>query len=490
MAEYKAVSQMPDAADERRGSAWMSCAKVCSATCCCLIAFVLVMVFGVIGPTTASYYWDVVQIGIYGYGGAACRASSNGCQTAEGFPGLDTDSVMTYALEVKEMELLPSRLQNGEAYRGNELGNVRINSYVWPGFALGANETLHDKLRPIYDDLWGTGASTWSKDSIRSSARRYLRQVNNTFTVKDDIAKWVELELHKLTFGVELSKEQLDEFLSFQSVAPLMLILPEFTAPILHLVPAVTDFKATQQKLRDQYLGYIKECKLSLYCGVPAHLLPSLASAILDALTFAGGLSVPQGLTAVLALFYSDQSPAAQFSDMSKLSDEELEAFVFEAVRLYPPVIEFPWFDAASGRRKLMIEMKALRDTSVWGKDANDFRLRSLDTYHRYGGIAWVEPANGAKKQGNRWLVTNSSRGCPGQDLSMAMMVGFLQEWRALQEESGEWSVSEQPAGGITFTGPAFHTPPVAQPFVLTRRSATRAHGKDRKNFTADITFT
>jgi len=481
MTEYKPVLQEPSAEDEQKGSAWMCCTKACSATCCCFIAFVLVIVFGLIGPNTLSYFFAVAQTIIYGYGGAACRASRNDCQTAEGFPGWDTDSVMSYALQVEEMEQLPSHLQRGKAYRRNELGIVRVNSYVWPNFALVANETLHDELRPIYDALWGTGASTWNKDSIRNSASRYQRQANSRFALPGDAAKWVALELHKTTFGLELSREQLDEFLSFQSAALLMVALPEFMNPILPMVPAVAEFKAMRQKLTDEYLGYIKECKLSLYCEVPAHILPSLASALLDALTFAGGLSIPSGITAVLALFYAERSPATQFSDMSKLSDEELEAFVYEAVRLFPPVIEFPWIDASSGRRKLMIQMMALRDRSVWGEDANEFRLRSLDAYHNYSGVAWVEPANGAEKNGSRWLVTKSSRGCPGQDLSIAMIVGFLAEWRALQEESGEWSVSEQPAGGITFAGPDFFTPPVGIPFVL-----TQAHGKNRSDFMAD----
>lgn len=413
-----------------------------------------------------SYYIATAQIAIYGYGGAVCRASEDGCKTAIGFPGWDTDSTMSYEEAVRQMELLPSRLQSGEAYRNNELGNLRINSYVWPNIALGANESIHSRLRPIYDDLWGAGARTWSAESVRKSARTYLARVSNTFTVPEDVAKWVELELHNITLGMDLSEEQLGEIVDFQAAILPLMAMPEILNPILRAQSSITQLLDKRQQLIAEYSQAITNDRRGLFSDVSAEFRPVVASSLVDALTFAGGLSIPHALKTTLALVYSDQSPASHFKNISQMNDRDLEAFVYEALRLLTPVIEFPWIDAATNQRKLMIQMKSLRDVTIWGEDADKFSLRSLETYRKYSGIGWVEPANGLNRRGSRWVSMHDSRGCPGQDLSLAMIVAFMQEWRSMHHQ---WHVAEMPSGGITFAGSDYHTPPVASPFVLQR---------------------
>jgi hypothetical protein len=381
---------------------------------------------------------------------------------------------MSYADIVAQMELLPSRLQSGDAYRNNELGNLRLNNYVWPGIALGANESLHSQLRPIFDSVFGAqswsvlgdSAQTWSRESVRKSVEAYLKRAGDNFTFPDDVSRWVELELHRITFGIDLSEEQLQEFLDFQSSIKLPLVIPEVMNPILPMVPGIKALVDMRHKLIAIYSQCIADDDRGVFRIVPDALRPTLASALLDVMMFAGGLSVPHALTTAVALAYSDHSPAGSFKDLSKLSDEDLEAFVYEALRLFTPVVEFPWIDRSTGRRKLMIQMKALRDTSVWGEEPHNFHVRPLGVYRKYSGVGWAEPANGRQKHYNRWTSTHSSRGCPGQDLSLVMITEFLQVWRRMQ---GEWHVAKAPSGGITFTDKAYHTPPTSRPFTLTR---------------------
>ena len=395
--------------------------KGCCGCCAGLAVFFLVimlLLFIALGPAGFTYYVAVVRIAVYGYGGAACMASDDNCRTAHGFPGIDTDSTVTwYDEQVRLMEQLPSRLESGEAYRGNELGNVRINDYIWPKIALGSNESVHSRLRPVYDALWGFEANTWSKHSVRKSARAFIAQVNSTFTVPNDVSKWVELELHKISLGYDLTSQQLERFLDFQGNAPLMIALPEIFNPVLSILPNVQEFISTRRQLIQEYADIMAGDKRGLFDNISSSFRPTMASALLDSLTFAGGLSIPHALTSVFALMYSDQSPAGKAQDAASLSDEEVERFVFEAVRLFTPVIEFPWMDASNQRRKLMIQMKALRDPAVWGENANEFLLRDLDQYLNYSGIGWVEPANGPRREGYRWVSTPRSRGCPGQDM-------------------------------------------------------------------------
>ena len=156
----------------------------------------------------------------------------------------------------------------------------------------------------------------------------------------------VELELHKISLDWSLSAEQLERFLDFQSSSTLMIALPEFLNPVLRWVPSVQSFISTRQELIQEFAAAIERDRRGLFENVSASFRPTMASGLLDSLTFAGGLSIPHALTSVFALMYSDQSPAGKAQDVSGLSDEEVERFVYEAVRLFTPVIEFPWINA------------------------------------------------------------------------------------------------------------------------------------------------
>jgi hypothetical protein len=102
----------------------------------------------------------------------------------------------------------------------------------------------------------------------------------------------------------------------------------------------------------------------------------------------------------------------------------------------------------------------ALRDPDVW-ENAEDFVLRDLTEYHaKVGsgtriGLAWAQQAKGPE-------LTKNSRGCPGQDLSMAIVTEFLKFLMPMQQE---WTVSEQPKNGIEIT----EGPCAASAFTLTR---------------------
>ena len=78
---------------------WDSCLQGCCWCFVVLVAVVLVLtllLFLVLGPAGFTYYLDVLRIFRYGYGGAACMVSRDDCRTAQGFPGSDTDSTVTW----------------------------------------------------------------------------------------------------------------------------------------------------------------------------------------------------------------------------------------------------------------------------------------------------------------------------------------------------------------------------------------------------------
>ena len=47
-----------------------------------------------------------------------------------------------------------------------------------------------------------------------------------------------------------------------------------------------------------------------------------------------------------------------------------------EALRMFPPVIEYAWVERKTGLRQMMVQMKALRDPEVWGEGADEFLVR------------------------------------------------------------------------------------------------------------------
>ena len=65
-----------------------------------------------------------------------------------------------------------------------------------------------------------------------------------------------------------------------------------------------------------------------------------------------------------------------------------------------------------------LVTSTAMRDPRVWGEDANEFRLRDLKQYENLS-TAWVEQAIDKENPVN-------NRYCPGKELSLAMISGFL----------------------------------------------------------------
>ena len=62
---------------------------------------------------------------------------------------------------MKEMEGFCERWKNGEIYRANEFGILRLNSRLWndityPSIAIGGPIEWHAKVRPIYEKILGT----------------------------------------------------------------------------------------------------------------------------------------------------------------------------------------------------------------------------------------------------------------------------------------------------------------------------------------------
>ena len=91
----------------------------------------------------------------------------------------------------------------------------------------------------------------------------------------------------------------------------------------------------------------------------------------------------------------------------------------------------------------------SLRDPRAWGKDYGVFKVRDLNEYEAKMGNAWALPANEDNKDGRRYgSLGPMSRGCPGKDLSMEIVIAFVSEF---VEHFGDWVVTDGTSGGIKF---------------------------------------
>merc|ERR1719412_948094 len=100
---------------------------------------------------------------------------------------------------------------------------------------------------------------------------------------------------------------------------------------------------------------------------------------------FAGGLSVASVIQGGIAALHRESRQPEQILT----TEESVKPFSYEVVRTWPPVHGFAWWSPNRTYRTYMNVGMAVRDPRVWGKDHLEFKLRSMEEYKRYAGMAW-----------------------------------------------------------------------------------------------------
>ena len=142
-----------------------------------------------------------------------------------------------------------------------------------------------------------------------------------------------------------------------------------------------------------------------------------IASATLDSLVFAGGVSVPTVLKNAFGVLYG-QYGATQLGPNFQLRESQILPFVLEVVRRFPPVAGFPSWDRKTNTHTAinLLMSSADRSEEAWGSTAQEFVLRPMKQYNEKH-IAWADFA----------LVNGDnahpfSHACPAKDLSIMMV--------------------------------------------------------------------
>ena len=221
--------------------------------------------------------------------------------------------------------------------------------------------------------------------------------------------------LFRTLAGLTVTEEDLDHFRRWQRMSVVVGVLPKVSQ--LTRRRAITDALAWRTSMLERMCASLS----NLPGPNSEEEVDILARAVMDSITFAGGLSVPMWINAGAAVWWS----TSEYGVNVDLPDLELTPFLFEVARTFPLVNSVPF--QRDGRAYQVSLRRALSDPLVWD-EPNQFRIRPLEHYER-SFLGFAEPAEGT---GGR------SRSCPGRSLAFAM----ARAWMRVVRPSG-WTLAQ-----------------------------------------------
>ena len=131
------------------------------------------------------------------------------------------------------------------------------------------------------------------------------------------------------------------------------------------------------------------------------------AELVLGIIIFAGGLSVPMMMKSLFICCYTYPIALAQCR-----RDQTMDLFVFEVLRLYPPVDNVCFTDSYGEDVCVMLAAVGI-DIDYWGKDAAKFKIRHRAQYE--SGVGYFN-----------FVSQALNRSCPGQDIALSICTAWV----------------------------------------------------------------
>merc|ERR1712150_334105 len=310
----------------------------------------------------------------------------------------------------------------------------------------GLSNSDHSAVRPylgkILDGAMGVrdqncdGSTCWNAAWLRRVFRK--RFANLESFSAPDIPWMVATVLHKIHLDIDITDSEAKHFAVFRnhliSVIPAPFTRNWFWESILGKFPI------------EPKTGYLETYKLAIKRkwrhekweeSPMKHTV--FASAILDSLVLAGNFWLPAALEMLLALLFMDGEPGKSIRPIDMADDAQLHNFIWETLRVFPPVAGVPrWITDDSGqtwKHQIPNVQQALQDADKF-PDPSAFRLGRPGLNHKNSSLS-IGFADFAMM--NNDVADPDSRSCPGKELSMKIMVSFLQEFAA----AGPWHVDD-----------------------------------------------
>jgi len=451
-----------------------------------------------------SYTKDMLSIHLYGYRGAFCKSKK--CpETSTDFPGSNVTNIFRYDAVVKEMKQSAEKQRKGDHFKGNDLGYLILNKDFWKGdgayetISLGISNDMHAFIRPILDATVGSqGQQTWkwSREKFLESARDFWSNKPSIFTKSLEAAKWTTRIMHKHHLNLELSEDEVADFVSFQGSAKKGVVMPigqSFVLPradvrkrwLMKYMGAIQDDTRgvfpDQEQLKEVQLrdadGHFKiHDEMNFDCEAtwetPPCKLHMIAAAMMDSMLFAGGLSVRTALEVGMNLLYSTHFKNEYYDGIDEfrpvgggIEKVDVEAFVYELFRIFPGVVGFPWWSKGYNanekdgstftRRTIMNIAMALRDEDKFSRPdrfsvKRAEQMGNMDKLKDAMSVAWAGPANHDTTEIGGQPKGTMARGCPGKSMSVDMVSAFFEAFSEVCQDFVVAYVGKEGKGGIT----------------------------------------
>ncbi|CAK0812660.1 unnamed protein product [Prorocentrum cordatum] len=365
--------------------------------------------------------------------------------------GGNTEMIYGWQACKERLETLGERIKAGKVQREreSELPLLVMNNLTWPEagrFALGFSAKDHAFVRPYLASVFDCGRGrTWTADTLRAEFRahfsklqvlghdpvtRNLTDITNPSQSKAVVTQMCLKVLHKIAFGRAITDADAIELAALQTTQLLPAVCPAMVARSFWIWSIVGGPARDQcAKWIKRYKGLIEQKWPELDSG-DDYRVDLLASAFLDAMTQAGGRSVPLAIDLTLGYILSKNRPEC-LDDVDFREPERIKQFLMECMRFHPPVTVIPtWVpderkSNGEWKHELICLNRAFPNPDIFS-DPDEFKLdRDPACSMAWSNFAYVD---GKKEEPD-------SHGCPGKQLSIGMAVVFIMEyWFA-----GEW---------------------------------------------------
>ena len=387
------------------------------------------------------YYKNIAQSGIAQFGTKynlrqyfIDKTDDKINQTWNGPENTNSITYNKYSDVKKRLEEFPEKYGtnnlNSEQIHLNYLGIMKLNNAMWPelqeidrGIGLSQSQEDHNFSREYMDKILGPNNNYWSTDDIKENAQLFFTN-RNKFNMTD-VKKWSLKLLHKIFLKIILTDTEVTEFMDLQSIILIYMTIPQKIVDNRFIKYAINLNDINNKKLKWIEL-YKKQIRIQFPEIKDENKIILLASSIMDALLFAGGISVSTVISYCIVLLYSKWL-YDKLGENFMLSDDNLYCYIMEIIRFFPPVGFFVYRENTinSDMTVYLNLYMASCDKEIWGNDAHNFKLRTKKEYMQLM-VNWADYANNDNDK-----YKNNSRKCPAKDLSIVMITSFIKEFMA-----------------------------------------------------------
>lgn len=373
--------------------------------------------------------------------------------------------LITHKDVAKHLEQYCELMAHKKIYRKNDVGLFRFCDTFWtehhpPYMTLNCKVEDHRILRKNFQVLFESHC--WNSSDIKNHAYDFLKKLwssgraLNLQPINNDMNCWVTMYFNSMFLNIEQSYDQARNESKYYSHMKNMSLFDIAPPPLRARFEVTTDYENTINFINDKK-ARMRRILQQKFLAADAHEISLTVSAVLDTMVFAGGASVPKLLSGVLAALYSRHSDVPfseeQRQRIKRERGHSLLIMIYELLRSYPLVVGIPFYETGMQEqreeRQLLCIATALQDFRVWGRDAQEFRMRDMSAYtdeRIFFPFAenCVHPSDAAAGLLGEKARHPDSRSCPGKSMALAMVVGFTEAMLDLEVE-GQFFVDVPP---------------------------------------------